>query len=114
MQVSHPNPHGVLPEGHREIVAQRGRSHATIRIALCEDGRFRYGLDMMYSYGGFSFPISIDDESFDSLASTRHAAIEALLRRFPQPFHSEPASVHAELRDLRGQVEGHLRQPSLF
>lgn len=114
MDFSQPNSNGVLPEGHREIVAQRGRSHATIRIALCEDGRFRYGLDMMYSYGGFSFPITIDDESYDSLASTRQAAIEALLRRFPQPFHSEPASVHAELRDLREQVTAHLRQPSLF
>jgi len=114
MDVSHPNQHGVLPEGHREIIAQRGRSHATIRIALCEDGRFRYGLDMMYSYGGFCFPITIDDESFSSLASARDAAIEAMLRRFPQPFHSEPASVHAELRDLREQVTAHLLQPSLF
>lgn len=114
MDVSQPNPHGVLPEGHHEIIAQRGRSHATIRIALCEDGRFRYGLDMMYSYGGFSFPITIDGESFDSLAATRHAAIETLLHRFPKAFHSEPASVHAELRDLHEQVIAHLRQPSLF
>lgn len=114
MDVSHPNQHGVLPEGHRETIAQRGRFHATIRIALCEDGRFRYGLDMMYSYGGFSFPISIDDGSFDSLVSAREAAIETLLRHFPQPFHCDPASVHAELRDLREQVEGCLRQPSLF
>lgn len=114
MDVSRPNEHGVLIEGHREIVAQRGRSHATIRIALCEDGRFRYGLDMMYSYGGFSFPIRIDDDSYESLASARDAAIEALLNRFPQAFHSEPASVHAELSDLREQVTARLRQPSLF
>jgi hypothetical protein len=114
MDVSHPNEHGVLTDGHREIIAQRGRSHATIRITLCEDGRFRYGLDMMYSYGGFSFPITIDDESFDSLPSAREAAIEAMLLRFPEPFHSEPASVHAELSDLREQVTAHFRQPSLF
>ncbi|MBX9787798.1 MAG: hypothetical protein K2Y37_02690 [Pirellulales bacterium] len=68
----------------------------------------------MYSYGGFAFPIGINDESFDSLAKTRTAAIEAMLHHLPQPYPSEPASVHAELRDLREQVEGHLRQPSLF
>ncbi|MBX3436109.1 MAG: hypothetical protein KF861_01370 [Planctomycetaceae bacterium] len=114
MLISQPNEHGVLSEGHRELLASRGRFHATIKIALCDDGRFRYGLDMMYSYGGFAFPISIHDESFDSLAKARAAAIEAMLNHWPEAFPSEPASVHNELRDLREQVEGHLRQPSLF
>jgi len=114
MQVRFPNEHGVLPEGHRETLAQRGRSHATIRIALCDDGLFRYGLDMMYSYGGFGFPISIDGEGFSSLAVARTAAIEAMLRQWHTPFPSDPASVQAELQELRAQVENHLRQPSLF
>lgn len=114
MQVSQPNEHGVLPDGHRETLAQRGRSHATISIALCEDGLFRYGLDMMYSYGGFAFPISIDGEGFSSLAAARAAAIEAMLRHWHTPFPSDSASVQAELQALREQVENHLRQPSLF
>jgi len=114
MQVSRPNENGVLSEGCRETLARRGRAHASITIALCEGGQFRYGLDMLYSHGGFGFPIGINDEAFHSLASARNAAIEAMLRRFPRPFPSEPASVHEELRELREQLESHLRQPSLF
>lgn len=114
MQVSTPNDNGVIEEGHRETVAQRGRAHATITIALCEDGFFRYGLDMMYSYGGFGFPIRMDDESFASFATARNAALAAMLCHLPKAFPSEPAIVLEELRELRDQLEGHVRQPSLF
>lgn len=114
MQISQPNEHGVLPECHRETLARHGRAQATITIALCEEGQFRYGLDMMYSHGGFSFPIGIRDESFGTLQAARTAAIEAMLLHLHKPFPSEPDSVHAELRDLRQQLEAQLRQPSLF
>jgi hypothetical protein len=114
MQPSLPNENGALPAGHHETVARRGRSHATITFALCEDGLMRYGLDMMYSYGGFSFPIRDDDPGFPSLEAARLAAIEELLRQWHRPSPSDPASVQAELRDLREQAEAHLLQPSLF
>lgn len=114
MQTSIPNEHGVLPAGHHETVARRDRSHASLSFALCEDGLIRYGLAMMYSHGGFAFPIKMDQPGFETLACARLAAIEELLQRWHQPFPSDPASVQAELRDLREQVEAHLRQPSLF
>lgn len=80
MQVSQPNEHGVLPAGQREMLAQRGRSHAAITLALCDDGLYRYGLDMMYSLGGFGFPISATSQGFPTLDAARAAAIEDLLR----------------------------------
>lgn len=114
MNVSHPNECGVLEPGHREIVASRGRAYAAVNIALREDGRFGYGLELNYSHGGFTFPICIDGESFPTIDAARTAALDELLRRWHKPFASEAASVHDELRDLREQVESHLRQPSLF
>lgn len=114
MKVNYPNEHGVLEPGHREIVASRGRAHAAVSIALREDGGFAYGLEMHYRHGGFSIPICIDRESFPTQEAARTAALGELLRRWHKPFASEPASVHEELRDLREQVESHLRQPSLF
>jgi hypothetical protein len=40
--------------------------------------------------------------------------MEALLRRWPKPFPTDPSSVHDELRLMREQIESQLRQPSLF
>lgn len=114
MQVSRPNEHDVLEPGCREVVASRGRAHAAINIALREDGRYGYGLDMNYSHGGFRFPISVDGEAFDTKDAARSAALNALLRHWHTPFPSEPQSVQDELRSMREQVESHLRQPSLF
>ena len=114
MKVSYPNEHGVLEPSHREVVASRGRAYAAVNIALREDGRFSYGQEMSYSHGGFAFPICMGGESFPTMDAARTAALDKLLRRWHKPFPSEPASVHEELRDLREQVESHLRQPSLF
>jgi hypothetical protein len=114
MKVSQPNEHGVLESGRREVVASRGRAYAAVNIALREDGRFSYGLEMNYSHGGFAFPICIDGESFATMDAAHTAALGELLRRWHKPFPSERTSVHDELRDLREQVESHLCQPSLF
>jgi len=114
MQVSYPNEYGILPEGLSETLARHGRAHATINIALCEDGQFRYGMSLMYSHGGFSSPISASCQGFPSIEAARAAAIERMLSRWHSPFPSDPASVHDELRHLREQLEAHLRQPSLF
>ena len=114
MHVSHPNENGVLEAGQREIVARHGRGYAAIKIALCEDGMFRYGLDMNYSQGGFVCPITLADEGFSSVSEARLAAITALLRHWHSPFPSEPASVCDELRIMREHIEAHLAQPSLF
>jgi hypothetical protein len=114
MKVSRPNDCGVLEPGYREVVASRARAYAAVNIALREDGRFAYGLEMNYSHGGFAFPICVDGESFATKEAACEAALGELLRRWHQPFASEPASVHDELRDLREQVESRLSQPSLF
>lgn len=114
MQVSKPNHHGVLPEGHYEQVARHGRAFAAVSFALCEDGCYRYSVELHYSVGGFCGPITLDVQAFATLDAARTAALEELLRRWHKPFPSDPASVHEELRILRGQVEARLRQPSLF
>jgi hypothetical protein len=114
MEISKPNRHGVLEVGHREIVASHGRSYAAVKVALCVDGQYRFGVQLTYSYGGFSGPISSNDEGYSTLAAARHAALEELLRCWHDPFPSEPATVHAELRAMRKQIENRLRQPSLL
>jgi hypothetical protein len=114
MQVSRPNENDVLETGCREVVASRGRAYAAISIALREDGRYAYGLDMNYSHGGFCFPITVTGESFATKEAARTAALAELLRHWYTPFPSEPQSVHDELRIMREQVQAHLRQPSLF
>jgi hypothetical protein len=114
MEISIPNEYGVLEASCREIVALHGRSHADVEFALCQDRRYRFSVGVSYSYGGFCGPIYLDAEDYPTLPAARTAALEKLLRRWPRPFHSEPTSVHEELRIMREQIEGQLRQPSLF
>jgi hypothetical protein len=109
-----PNENGVYEAEIVEELARRDRSHATVEICQCEDGRYRYALDMAYSYGGFGSPITGHGEGYASPADAKNAAAQHLLMRFPEAWPSEPASVHAELRELKTQVEDKLRQPTLF
>jgi hypothetical protein len=114
MQVSKPNQNGVLETGRREVVATYGRFYAAVELALCEDGLYRFSVELFYSYGGFCGPISDTAEGYATEGAARTAALEELLRKWHRPFPSDPASVHEELRVLREQVEGQLCQPSLF
>lgn len=114
MEISKPNENGVLETGRREVVATYGRFYAAVEFARCEDGLYRFGIELHYSYGGFGTPIFDTAEGFATEAAARTAALEELLRKWHQPFPSDPASVHEELRILREQVERQLSQPSLF
>jgi len=69
---------------------------------------------MHYSHGGFCGPISSGTTGFKTLSAAKEAATEALLRRFPKPWRSDPDSVHEELRELRAAIERGFQQPSLF
>lgn len=114
MQPSSPNPHGVLEPAITETIARYGRSAAHIDFAYCEDRLYRYAIAVMYSYGGFCGPIRESGPGFSTLDAARHAALEELLHRWPEPFLSDPQSVHDELAAMRRQVESRVRQPSLF
>jgi hypothetical protein len=114
LEVSHPNENGVLPSGCRECIARVGRSYVTIKFALGGDERYRLGIELQYSYGGFASPITSDGKSYATISAAGDAALEELLVRFPKAWGSEPQSVHDELRILREQVEATLRQPVLF
>jgi hypothetical protein len=114
MDISKPNMHGVLPEGLHDVVTRRNRAYAAVNIALCEDGLYRMSVEMRYSHGGFSGPITIDGPGYPTIDAARTAGLEELLRRWHAPFPSDPQSVRDELADLRRQVEAHLQQPSLF
>ena len=114
MNTSKPNENGVLEEGRREIVARHGRACAVVNIARCEDGRYRHGMEMWYSHGGFSSPISAHSEGFATIGEARRAGLEDLLRQWHEAWPSEPKSVHDELRVMREQIEAQLCQPSLF
>ena len=108
------NEHGVYEAETVEELARRGRAYASVELCQCEDGLYRYALDMEYSYGGFCGPIFANDTGFASQNAAKEAATQELLRRFPKPWASEPQSVHDELRELRAMIEARFRQPSLF
>lgn len=98
----------------REAIAHCQRSYAAIDLCHCDDGFYRFGLDLSYSYGGFGMPISKASEGFVTERDAREAGIAALLQRFPIAWSSEPHSVHEELRLMKEQIQRHLRQPCLF
>lgn len=85
MQPSKPYECGVLDAGLREVVATHGRGYAAIRVALCEDGLYRVGVEMHYAHGGFAFPVSIHAEGFATLDAGRTAALVLLLRSWHAP-----------------------------
>lgn len=109
-----PNENGLYEPEAREELARIGRSYAAVKICQCDDGLFRYALDVTYSYGGFSGPITTQDDGFTTFKAAKDAGTEKLLRRFPFPWPSDPKSVHDELAAMRGQIDRQLRQPSLF
>lgn len=114
MQVSRPNEHGVLPEGRREEVARYGRAYCAINLAVCDDGLYRFGIEMMYSHGRFSTPIFSHAEGYLRADAARTAALNKLCQRWHEPFPSDPASVHEELRSMREQIKARLSQPLLL
>ena len=71
------NEHGVCEADVTEELARRGRAYASIKLCQCEDGLYRYALDMASSYRGFCGPISVKDIGF----ITESAAKEAATRR---------------------------------
>jgi hypothetical protein len=109
-----PNEYGVYEPDTVEEMARCGRSYAAVRLCQCEDGLYRYGLTLHYTYGGFGGSISDRCKGFGTCGEARDAATTDLLRRFPKAWASEPQSVHDELRDLKAQIERRFRQPSLF
>lgn len=114
MDISKPNMNGVLAEGIHEVVARRNRAYAAVNIALCDDRLYRMSVEMSYSHGGFSGPITFHCPGYPTIEAARIAGLEELLRRWHTPFPSDPQSVHDELSDLKCQVEARLRQPTLF
>ena len=112
--MSAPNACGVYEPQYTIELARIGRSVASITIAQCQDGQFRYATHLHYSYGGFSGPITDRSAGFASRRDAEDAALGDLVRRFPQTNASDPTSVHAELKALRARVEEVVRQPSLF
>ncbi len=109
-----PNENGVYEPEKVEQLARRGRAVASVKVAQCLDGLYRFALDMHYSYGGFCSPITDRGAGHSSAQAAIDAGTEQLLRRFPKPWASEPQSVHDELRDLKAMIEDRHRQPSLF
>jgi hypothetical protein len=83
-------------------------------LCQCEDGLYRYALDMAYSYGGFCGPIFAKARGFESFSAAKEAATQEMLRHFPKAWASDPQSVHDELRELRAMIEARCRQPSLI
>jgi hypothetical protein len=108
------NEHGVYEAETVEELARRGRAYASVELCQCEDGLYRYALDMMSSCRGFCGPISVKAKGFATESAAKEAATQELLRRFPKAWASDPPSVHDELRELKAMIEARFRQPSLF
>jgi len=109
-----PNENGVYEAETVTELARRGHAHASVRLCQCEDGLYRYALDMAYSHGGFCGPIFDGTPGFDSSGAASEAATREMLQHFPKAWASDPQSVHDELRELRAMIEGKSRQLSLF
>lgn len=114
MEISRPNENDIYPDGASEIVAALGRSNATIDFAFCDDGQYRYSINLQYSYGGFCSPIFSSCTPFPTQDAARTAGLEELLRKWPSGTHGEPQAVLNELAELRRQVASRFSQPSLF
>lgn len=99
------NENGVYEAEATEELARRGRSYAAVHLCQCENGLFRYALDVAYSYGGFCGPIFATATGFGTCSEAKDAATKELLRRFPKAWASEPQSVHDELCELKAQIE---------
>jgi hypothetical protein len=99
------NERGCYGAETTEELARCGRSYAAVKFCQCDDGRYRYALDMQYSYGGFCGPIFASGKGYTSSRAATDAAMRELLRRFPKTWASEPQSVHDELRELKAQIE---------
>ena len=80
------NEHGVYEAEKREELARIGRSYAAAHFCQCDDGLYRYALDVSYSYGGFCGPISAHGEGFPDYAAAKNAAIKELSRNFRRDF----------------------------
>ncbi|MCC7390173.1 MAG: hypothetical protein IT431_15550 [Phycisphaerales bacterium] len=114
MQPSKPNEHGVLEAGRREVVACHGRAYVAIKLALCDDGMYRFGVEMMYTSGGLFSPIIINDPGYPTPDAARKAAMDGLLRSWHSPFPSDPECTRRELAEMRREIAALLQQPSLF
>lgn len=114
MEISQKNENGVYEIAALEKVAERGRSYAEVRLARCDDGLIRYSVDLSYSYGGFSGPITDRTEGFQTEQLAIDAGVKELLRNWPARWASDPRSVHDELSDLKRQLENRIAQPFLF
>lgn len=112
--VASPNDVGVYKKYQTEVVARHNRSAASVDIAQCTDGMYRFSVSVMYSYGGFSGPITDKTQGHETYDAARKAGVSELMRRFPKGWPSDPHSVHVELEAMRKQLEEHVRQPTLF
>jgi hypothetical protein len=114
MEISKPNKLGVLMDKHQEVVARHGKSYAAVNIALCEDGQYRQCVELQFSQGGYSGPITVDDPPYPTFEAAKIAGVQELLKRWDAPFPGLRYTVQEELRDMRRQVEDQVRQPGLF
>jgi len=109
-----PNENGVYEPEIVAEVARRGRAYASVEIAECQDGLYRYALSMMYSTGGFGEPITDHGKGWNSAQAAKEAGIVDLLKRWPKGWPSDPQSMHDELREMKASVEAVFSQPTLF
>ncbi len=111
---SSPKAHGSYTDYESEIVAQHGRAFAKIRIAHCDDELFRFGIGVQYCYGGFGFPVCVNDSGFTTYREARLTALSRLSVRWPKAFPSDPIQAHEELKAMRDQLDQLNNQPTLF
>jgi hypothetical protein len=77
------NENGVFEPELTEELARRSRSYAAVKIAQCDDGLFRYALEVMYSYGGFFGPITLQGEGYSTHKAAKDAARGEAVKPLP-------------------------------
>ena len=109
-----PNKYGVYEPENTEEIARAGSASAFIRPCQCEDGLFRYSIEIEYGIGGMSGPISKYAPGYKALDAARTAGVMELMRRCPPCQHSHSGKVNHDLSQLAAQLKARLAQPSLF
>jgi hypothetical protein len=107
------NENGVFINEEEEILFNRDGCKAEISIGGAH-GLYAFGCSFITPTQGYGEAPSICDEFFETRDASRTAAIEHLIKHLPTKFFPNEEGQQPKVERMRAELEGLLRQPSLF